>query len=209
MANPLLYFLVGAIACFLGALPFGPINLTVVKTTVDYDRWRGYEVALAASLVEILEALVAIIFGLVISTFLQTNVIFSGVIALAFIALAIFVFSRKSRPVLQGQGTEPRSFFAQGLLIAALNPQAIPFWIFALSAISQYFVFEYVGIYLLSFLAGVFVGKLLALTSFVIVSEYLRTHLQASAQLVNRMLAAVLLIFGISQGWNTVSVLSQ
>jgi hypothetical protein len=95
------------------------------------------------------------------------------------------------------------------LLIAALNPQAIPFWIFALSAISQYFVFEYVGIYLLSFLAGVFVGKLLALTSFVIVSEYLRTHLQASAQLVNRMLAAVLLIIGISQGWNTVSVLSQ
>ena len=123
--------------------------------------------------------------------------------------MAIFVFSRKSMPVLQGQGTEPRSFFAQGLLIAALNPQAIPFWIFALSAISQYFVFEYVGIYLLSFLAGVFVGKLLALTSFVIVSEYLRTHLQASAQLVNRMLAAVLLIIGISQGWNTVSVLSQ
>jgi len=33
--------------------------------------------------------------------------------------------------------------------------------------------------------------------------------LQASAQLVNRMLAAVLLIIGISQGWNTVSVLSQ
>ena len=207
MANPLLYFLVGAITCFIGTLPFGPINLTVVKTTVDYDRRRGSQVALAASLVEILEALVAIVFGLVISTFLQTNVIFNGVIALAFIALAVFIFTRKSRPVLQDQGVGSRSFFGQGLLIAVLNPQAIPFWIFALAAISQYFVFEYVGIYLLSFLAGVFVGKLLALTGFVIVSEFLRTHLQTSAQLVNRLLAAVLLIIGISQGWNAVSVL--
>ena len=207
MANPLLYFLVGTITCFIGTLPFGPINLTVVKTTIDYDRRRGSQVALAASLVEILEALVAIVFGLVISTFLQTNVIFNGVIALAFIALAVFIFTRKTRSVLQGQGVGSRSFFGQGLLIAALNPQAIPFWIFALAAISQYFVFEYVGIYLLSFLAGVFVGKLLALTGFVIVSEFLRTHLQTSAQLVNRLLAAVLLIIGISQGWNAMSVL--
>lgn len=207
MANPLLYFLVATITCFIGTLPFGPINLTVVKTTVDYDRRRGSQVALAASLVEILEALVAIVFGLVISTFLQTNVIFSGVIALAFIALAVFIFTRKSRPVLQDQGVGSRSSFGQGLLIAVLNPQAIPFWIFALAAISQYFVFEYVGIYLLSFLAGVFVGKLLALTGFVIISEYLRTHLQTSAQLINRLLAAVLLIIGIGQGWNAMSVL--
>ena len=207
MANPLLYFLVGTITCFIGTLPFGPINLTVVKTTIDYDRRRGSQVALAASLVEILQALVAIVFGLVISTFLETNATFSGVIALVFIALAVFVFTRKSRPVLQDRGAGPRSFFSQGLLIAALNPQAIPFWIFALAAISQYFVFEYVGIYLLSFLAGVFVGKLLALTGFVIVSEYLRTHLQASAQLVNRLLAAVLLIIGISQGRSAMSVL--
>ena len=50
MEGPPIYFVVGLIACFIGTIPFGPINLTVVKTTVDYNQARGTEVALAASI---------------------------------------------------------------------------------------------------------------------------------------------------------------
>jgi len=207
VANPLLYFLVGMTACFIGTIPFGPINLTVVKTTVDYDRRRGTELALAASIVEIFEALVAICFGMVISAYLESNLVIKLVIALAFIGLSVFVFTHKSEPSLQEKNNEQQSFFRKGLLIAAVNPQAIPFWIFALAAISQYFVFEYVGIYLIGFLAGVFVGKLIALYGFVVASGYLKTHLQQSSQLVNRLLAAILLFIGLTQGWNAVSTL--
>ena len=60
MDTPLLYFFVGFAACLLGTIPFGPINLTVVKTTVDHDARRGTEIAIAGSLIEILEALIAI-----------------------------------------------------------------------------------------------------------------------------------------------------
>ena len=205
MANPLLYFGVGLLACFIGTIPFGPINLTVVKTTVDYDRRRGTEVALAASIVEIFEALVAISFGMVISAYLESNLIIKLVIAITFIGLALFVFTRKSNPSLSEKNENQQSFFNKGLLIAALNPQAIPFWIFALAAISQYFVFEYVGIYLASFLVGVFLGKLMALFGFVVASEYLKNHLQESSQWVNRLLAGILLFIGITQGWNATS----
>lgn len=205
MANPLLYFGVGLLACFIGSIPFGPINLTVVKTTVDYDRRRGTEVALAASIVEIFEALVAISFGMVISAYLESNLIIKLVIAITFIGLAVFVFTRKSNPSLSENNENQQSFFNKGLLIAALNPQAIPFWIFALAAISQYFVFEYVGIYLASFLVGVFLGKLMALYGFVVASEYLKSHLQESSQWVNRLLAGILLFIGITQGWNATS----
>ena len=205
MANPLLYFLVGMTACFIGTIPFGPINLTVVKTTVDYDSRRGTEVALAASIVEIFEALVAICFGLVISAYLESNLLIKLVIALAFIGLSIFVFTRKSDPSLQVRNNDQQSFFKKGLLIAAVNPQAIPFWIFALAAISQYFTFEYVGIYLVGFLAGVFVGKLLALYGFVVASGYLKTHLQQSSLLVNRLLAGILFFIGMTQLWNGIS----
>lgn len=205
MANPVLYFGVGLLACFIGTIPFGPINLTVVKTTVDYDRRRGTEVALAASIVEIFEALVAISFGMVISAYLESNLIIKLVIAITFIGLAVFVFTRKSNPSLSENNENQQSFFNKGLLIAALNPQAIPFWIFALAAISQYFVFEYVGIYLASFLVGVFLGKLMALYGFVVASEYLKSHLQESSQWVNRLLAGILLFIGITQGWNATS----
>jgi predicted tellurium resistance membrane protein TerC len=48
----------------------------------------------------------------------------------------------------------------------------------------------------------VFLGKLLALYGFVVASGYLKTHLAESSQLVNKVLAAVLLFIGISQLWN-------
>ncbi len=97
MSGLLFYFLVGLLVCFVGTIPFGPINLTVVKTTVDLNKTRGLEVALAASLVEILEALVAISFGAVISIYLESSLSIRLFIATAFIALGIIVLTRKSR----------------------------------------------------------------------------------------------------------------
>ncbi len=202
MESTFLYFIVALAACLLGTIPFGPINLTVVKTTVDYNAARGSEVALAASFVEILQALIAIWFGMVISSFLESNLLIRLFIALAFIVLAIVIFRRKPKPSLSSDSTGEESFFVKGLLIAALNPQAVPFWIFALAAISQYFMFAYEGILLLAFLAGVFAGKLIALNGFVVASSYLKSHLQQSSLWVNRVLASVLFFIGLSQGWN-------
>ena len=203
MSGPFTYLLVALLACFLGTIPFGPINLTVVKTTVDYDQRRGLEVAFAASLIEILQALIAIWFGMVISRFLETNVLFKLVVAAAFIVIALLILFRQPKPELdsntENAKDEQSSYFMKGLLIAALNPQAIPFWIFALAAISQTFQFDYEGLNLGAFLLGVFLGKLLALTGFVVASGYLKSHLQKSSLLVNRVLASVLLFIGVSQ----------
>lgn len=207
MDNPILYLIVAAVACLIGTIPFGPINLTVVKTTVNYDAKRGTQIALAASIIEMFEALIAICFGMVISSFLETNALIKLGIAIVFIALAIFVFTRKTDPALDTKKEEEQSFFKKGLLIAALNPQAVPFWIFALAAISQYFEFDYSGVYLAAFLAGVFIGKIIALYGFVVASGYLKTRLQESSQLVNRLLAAILLFIGATQGWTAVTAL--
>ena len=207
MTSPILYFLVGLTACFIGTIPFGPINLAVVKTTVDHDRKRGIEMALAASIVEIFEAFVAISFGMLIGNYLQSNLIIKFSLALVFIALAIYVFTRKSKASFDNHVEEKTSFFRRGLLVAALNPQAIPFWIFALATISQYFAFQYAGITLFSFLLGVFAGKFMALYGFVVASSYLKSHLQESGQLVNRLLAAVLLFIGLTQAWNAMRIL--
>tara|TARA_B110000858_G_scaffold89711_1_gene103722 strand:- start:36949 stop:37578 length:630 start_codon:yes stop_codon:yes gene_type:complete len=207
MENPFLYFFVGFLACLLGTIPFGPINLAVVKTTVDYDRRSGIEIAFAASLIEILQALIAICFGMLISSFLDANVLVKFFLAFVFIALAIFIFTRKPEPTLQKRQSRPVSFFRNGLIIAGLNPQAVPFWIFALATISQYFEFQYMGLTLIGFLLGVFIGKLLALYGFVVASTYLKAHLQESSALVNRLLAAILLFIGLSQGWKAVNSL--
>lgn len=200
------YFFAAFIACFIGTIPFGPINLFAVKTTVDFDRQRGQQVAFAASLVEVLQALIAICFGMIISAFLESNTTIRLGIAVVFILLGIVILFRKPSSKLNLSQDEGGSKFRKGLLIAAVNPQAVPFWIFALAAINQYFQFEYQGIYLASFLLGVFLGKLLALNGFVFASSYLQSHLQESSLIVNRLLAGILLFIGVSQGWRVLVV---
>ena len=66
-------FLIGVFASFLGTLPLGPINLAVIKTTVDQHARAGLEFAIAASLIEILQAVLALWFGAFISSFWQAN----------------------------------------------------------------------------------------------------------------------------------------
>ncbi|MDA0279544.1 MAG: LysE family transporter [Proteobacteria bacterium] len=207
MENPFLYLFVGFLVCLLGTIPFGPINLAVVKTTIDYDRRSGIEIAFAASIIESLQALIAICFGALISSFLDANVFVKFFLAFVFIALAIFIFTRKAEPTLKKQQSRPLSFFRNGLIIAGLNPQAVPFWIFALATISQYFEFQYMGLTLAWFLLGVFIGKLVALYGFIVASTYLKTRLQESSTVVNRLLAGILLFIGLIQGWNAVNSL--
>lgn len=207
MFSPLIYFLVGLIVCFIGTIPFGPINLTVVKITVDQGFRRGLEIATAASLVEIVEALIAISFGMMINTYLESNILLKLAIATAFIVLAVIVYRRRFDSSLNTAANGSSSYFLRGLMLAAVNPQAIPFWIFAIAAISQYGVLDYTGVSLIGFLFGVFVGKLLALTGFVYASTYLKTHLQQSGKLVNQVLASVLLLIGMGQMWNVFSLI--
>jgi threonine/homoserine/homoserine lactone efflux protein len=207
MESSFLYLFVGFLACLLGTIPFGPINLAVVKTTIDYDRHSGIGIAFAASIIESLQALIAICFGVLISSFLDENVFVKFFLAFIFMALAIFIFTRKPESTLGKRKSRPVSFFRNGLIISGLNPQVIPFWVFSLAIISQYFEFQYMGLTLAGFLLGVFIGKLVALYGFVVASTYLKTRLQGSSTLVNRLSSGILLFIGLSQGWNAVNSL--
>ena len=175
--------------------------MTVVKTTIDTNQLRGSEVAFAAALVEMVHTFIAICFGFAIASFLETNTLFKLVIALAFISLAVFIFTRQTNTQLVEQVDVTKSFLKRGLFVATINPQAVPFWIFALAAISQTFEFRYEGVLLVAFLAGAFAGKLAALYGFVVAAGYLKNHISDSARLVNHVLAGILFFIGVSQAW--------
>lgn len=190
----------GMAVCFASTLPFGPINLTVAKTTVEKNHWRGFEVAAAASLVETAQVLIALCFGLVISAFLEGNVLFRAAVATAFLGLGVYIFRRVPRASLQPADQHyPGSEIKTGLIVAALNPQAIPFWIIALAAIMDYTGLTFEGPGLVLFLAGVFAGKMLALSGFIAISNYLKTHLSESGRMVNHVLGVVLFLIGLIQ----------
>lgn len=202
--NPAWYFVVALATSFIATLPFGPINLTVIKTTVDHNRPGAVQVSLAAALVETGQAFLAIWFGVVISRFLADHASVNLVIALVFMALAVYVWIHETHPSLNSNANVEPSYIKRGLFIALVNPQAIPFWIIAVAATTRYLDFDFAGWLLLTYLLGVFGGKVIALWGFALASDYLKTHLDESSRLVNRLLAAVLVFIGLTQLWRGV-----
>ena len=200
--GPLMYLLVALVTSFIATLPFGPINLTVIKTTVDHHRGGAIQFSLGAALVETGQALVAIWFGVVISQFISAHASLHLLVAALFIALAVYVWVHETHPVLKSSDDAEPAYFKRGMFIALINAQAIPFWIFAATLTSTYLGFEYSGIFLYAYLAGVGTGKILALYGFVTASEYLKTHLEEGSRFVNHLLAIVLGGIGLLQLWS-------
>lgn len=201
--NALWYFLVALATAFIATLPFGPINLTIIKSTVDHHKAGAVQASLAASAVETGQAFLAIWFGVVISRFIVDHAEINLLVALVFVALSVYVWIHETHPSLQNNDDTEPSFIKRGLFIALINPQAIPFWIFAVTATTSYLGFDYTGGLLFAYLFGVYCGKLLALYGFILASDYLKTHLDESSRLVNRLLAVVLMIIGLSQLWRS------
>ena len=115
MEGLFLYLFVGFLFCSLGAIPFGPIDLAVVKTTVDYDRRSGIEIVFAASIIETQQVLIATCFSMLISFSPDVNFLFAFILVFIFIALAIFIFSHKATPIFGKEKNRPALFFSKRL----------------------------------------------------------------------------------------------
>ena len=65
--------------------------------------------------------LIAICFSMLISSSLDVNFLFEIILAFIFIALVIFIFTLKAKPVLGKEKNRPASFFQNGWISADLN----------------------------------------------------------------------------------------
>lgn len=198
-AELIITFGIALLATFLGTIPFGPINLAVVNITLKKGYPEGFRFSLGASLVEILEVVLAIAFGSVIQSLLSENLVLQIVIIIVFIVVGLYYLLSIQRPVLKSRIKIKVSPFVKGILVALANPQAIPFWVFLLTFISQIITLNLAGIGLLLFLVGVFLGKLAALLLFAYSSKFLRPKLELSCKIINKTLGVILMAIGIFQ----------
>lgn len=196
-------FLIALLATFLGAIPFGPINLAVVNITLKKGFQEGFQFSLGASLVEIGEVALAIAFGSVIQSLLSENIGLQILIIVVFIVVGFYYLFSIPRPVLKSRVKIKVSPFFKGVMVAIANPQAIPFWIFLFTFISQYFELNFAGFGLLLIYLGVFLGKLGALSLFAYSSKFLRPKLELSCKIINKTLGVILVLIGLAQVYKT------
>ncbi len=123
-------FLITFIAAFVGVIPPGLINMTVVKTCLERGKNNGILVAIGASVTVLFQALIAILLAKYIfnNPFVRVMLLRTG--AVIFFCLAIYFFvkaKQRSTKIKLSNTKDARSFF-KGLMISAINVLPIPYF---------------------------------------------------------------------------------
>lgn len=196
----LIYFGIGLLACFIGALPLGTINLGVVSTTLNQSIKQGVAFSVGASLIEIAEAGIALFFGKLLNMFLQQHPYVPLVVGGVLIGIGFIFIFRKTNPTLSKPSKNKHSaFLLKGMGIALANPQAIPFWLFVLAFIAPFYTINFHSTAIIFFLAGVFFGKLLALYGFAKLSNILEHQLKKTCAIIDKVLGFIFIVLGVIQ----------
>ncbi|MDX2306008.1 MAG: LysE family transporter [Microscillaceae bacterium] len=197
----LLHFLIGLTVCFLGTIPFGPINLTVINTTLKKGLPAAIQVSFAAALIEIFQSFVALYGGLLVIEGIERYPMIKLLLYGGFTVVGLVLIFKKS----EHAGLAPRkirlkvSHFTKGIIVALLNIQAIPFWVFFLTYMKMSRWIDYETSHLISLFLGIFTGKFLALYCFALLSMAVSKRMTHISALMNKIFGSVLTTIGLFQ----------
>ncbi|MCB9080411.1 MAG: LysE family transporter [Lewinellaceae bacterium] len=198
-------FGVTLLTSFAATIPFGPINLSVIETTVNRNLRAGCYFAIAAALVEILQSFIALhVSPQTLVPLLDHYVVRFFVVAFFLILGFSFLLKKDGLQVQREKKKSGKRDFVRGLTVALLNPQTIAFWIIVLAYFKSIKLVEISG-NTASGLISVFIlaaclGKLLALLLFVLLSQMVISKVQFINRFLNKIIGILLIALGIFQG---------
>lgn len=124
------HFMVGMVVSFVGSIPLGSVNLSVLQTTLDRGTKAGLIFASGATLVELVYSYIAIRFSAYLLANQDVELYIQLVAIPAFVILSLYSFNKKPRPADKPKvAGNTKSNFFKGVLIGLVNPLQIPFWV--------------------------------------------------------------------------------
>ena len=191
------------IASFIGALPFGLVNLNVMETTLRKSPKAGIMLSLGATLLEMVHAFIAIQCAMFITDNWDSNPYFKGTVLGLFFLLGLFFFFKRQTSDEQPKRRLPFkvSDFGRGAFLSLINPQAIPFWLFVVAYLSSHQILEVHPEIFPEFLTGVGIGKILALLVFVYFSLFIESRMGKVAQGMNKIIGSIFFLLAALQAY--------
>ncbi len=193
-------FLFGLIGGFLGGLAFGPINLSVVDITLKKGVRAAISFCAAAAMAELIHSTAALLFGKIISRKIDELPELKLLVIIFFVILGVYFILKKDNTKVEISEDSKRSNFLNGFIIAILNPQTIPYWIFVLAYLkSSTNHIDLKSWYILFLLAGAAVGKFFILGSYAYLSKYIENRTNNLRAYVSNAIGGLLLAVGVFQ----------
>lgn len=196
-------FVLGILASFIGSLPLGVLNLSVIRIAGNRNLRQAYLFSFGAATVEFVQAFVAIWFA----SWLVTKSLLGGFLEIMVIPIlllfGVYYWTRKSKSTTSNQTSEYKfSGFSQGAFLSIINPIAIPFWIFysAWFYSNNWINYDFPEIVLL--VAGISIGTFLCLALYGLLGNYIYKEISFIRTRMNQIIGAIFILLAIIQGIN-------
>jgi threonine/homoserine/homoserine lactone efflux protein len=189
-------FFVGLFFSFVGSIPPGTINVSVLQLSIAGHFRASLRFALSATIVEFFYALIAIQFQFAItsSQVIQDN--FHIISASVMLALGVI----NLWPAKKGAGEKRQRFqtsgFRKGLLISLLNPLAIPYWIGITAFLEHQEWIRLDSSNMYVYVSGISTGTFLLLLTLALLAKFVAPFVQNSA-IIKKLPGFIFLTLGI------------
>jgi threonine/homoserine/homoserine lactone efflux protein len=171
-------FLAGTIFSFVGSIPPGTLNVTVLQLGLDKKKDVAIRFALAVALIEYPYTWIAVAFEGWISSSPMIIENFQLITAIVMTTVGIFTLWASRKPSTFSVKFN-ESGFRRGLILSLLNPMAIPYWMGATAYFKAQGWINLSNAGLVhSYIFGTSVGAMLLLTLFVFMATRLAPYVQ-------------------------------
>jgi threonine/homoserine/homoserine lactone efflux protein len=186
---------IGFVLGFIGYLPLGNINLSVVQMSVSGETRKWQLFILFAAIMEFIYCF-GCLYGM--DRLLQQPqlIVFLNWSAVAiFLVLGLYTFVHTFRP----QKTTDSSSLQRGVMVAIFNPLQIPFWMIWGVYVFQngWVMSEVVSIAIFSFLCSL--GTIAVLWLYAVAGKKLVEKLNVNRNILNRFIGSLLIVLAIFQ----------
>ncbi len=173
----LIHVLLGMVLSFIGSIPFGSINVTVIESAIARSFRTAMWVGLGAASIEFIQAGIALLFSKLITANPLTQQILFWISIPIFIGLGIYFLKKKNpEDTEQIHGYSHGRGFLKGVIISSLNVLAIPYWIFYGTYLTSIgWIDPSKTFNIIVFSLGVFLGTSLILTTYARLGIYAKS----------------------------------
>ena len=187
-----------ALVCLLGAMSPGPSLVIIIRNSINYNRLAGIVTSVGHGVgIGVYATITVIGLGIIIKTSEKIFAIiqFSGSIFLIFLGF-IFIFKKNNEDEINGYNINYSSF-AQGFIVAVINPKIL---IFFLAIYSQFInskaeLFEKI---ILVSTASIIDALWYILVSIFVTSYSLKELLNKNKNIIQKLTGTLLIFIGIS-----------
>lgn len=124
-------FLITYFAALLGVVPPGLVNMSVAKTCVQRGKKNGIYVAFGASVVVLIQALIAILLARYIfnNPVIQNVLLRAGLVIFLIMMIYFLIMAKRRQKVVEVSPTSGVKSIMKGVMIGALNVFPIPYFV--------------------------------------------------------------------------------